>query len=73
MASGVTRAIRLIEMMKLFYSGGRYTTRDLAKRFNCSSWTILRDLQDLDVELHLPLYKVGWEWQLYECEERRFN
>jgi hypothetical protein len=73
MAGGVARAIRLVELMKLFYAGGRYTTRDLAQRFECSTDTILRDIDALDVELHLPLLRVGWEWELYEINDRRPN
>lgn len=54
---------RLIKMWLLLLGNPfRFTTRDLAGRFQVNVKTVYRDLDALDVELRVPVQKQGAKW-----------
>lgn len=66
----MSKSKRLIEIMMTVNAKRRFTARELAKEFDVSYRTILRDLEELS-ELGVPLYsEVGADGGFYVLNER---
>ena len=64
------RAVRLIGIRDLMADGGRHRITELAERFGVSNRTIMRDLDDLEVELRFPLIEERGLWRRAHPGER---
>jgi len=55
----VSRAVRLVAIVREFEAGAIISTSGLAEKHECSVRQIQRDILAIDVDLRVPIVKVG--------------